>query len=376
MKFTKLFTAIGLGAALASVVAIPAQARELKVAIGLAQSSSAYYGLDALAKSVKEKTAGEIDLKLFAMSLLNLSQTFAGIRDGVVDGGLLLTPLAPSELPETQLPNDLAMLGVNSWAMAGAMTEYNFTCQECLADRLKANHVYLGSGSSAPLVIMSTKKISTVDDVKGKKLRSAGAAWSRWVTSLGGVAVSIPANEVFEAISQGTVDGTVIAGTELSALRLIDVVKHITNGVPGGTYHAIDTLNINRNTWRSLTEAQRRAFLDAAAMGSAAMTWKYAADGSTNMKDAQTKGIQFYQPAPDLVARTKAFVEADLAVVGQLSEKNYGIKNASQKIARFKQLVEKWEKLTPANVNWEPAALAEIYRREIFSKIDAKTYGM
>jgi TRAP-type C4-dicarboxylate transport system substrate-binding protein len=282
----------------------------------------------------------------------------------------------PSELPESQLIPDLAMLGTNSLAMAGAATEYNFTCQECLAERLKYNQVYLGSSSSAPYMIMSTKKISTIDEMKGKKLRSASATWTRWTQSFGSIAVSISANEVFETMSQGTIDGTVQSSVELSALRLIDVVKHITPAVSGGTYHGIDINNFNRNTWRSLTDSQRRAILDSAATSVAAVTWKYAIDSSRNLIEAQKKGIQFHQASPDLIARSKAFIESDLANVAQASEKKFGTKNTTQKIERFRQLIAKWEKLTPTGSNMDISALAEIYNREIFSKIDAKTYGL
>lgn len=376
MKFTNLFMSLCLGASLALISSSPASARELKLGVGYPPGSAAHFGHEAFAKTLREKTAGELDVKLYPLSLLSLSQMFAGVRDGVVDGGFVLPPMSPSDLPETQLAVDLAMLGSNPFAMAGAMTEYNFTCQECLAERLKHNHVYLGSSSAPPYWILSTKKISTLEELKGKKLRSGASPWSRWAQNFGVVAVSISGNDVFEALSQGTVDGTMQAAMELSNIRLIDVVKHITPGIPGGTYHGIDSHNVNRTTWRSLTEAQRRAVLDSAAMSSAAITWKYVSDGARNMIEAQKKGIQIHQPSQDMVARSRAFVEADLGAVAQSAEKNYGIRNATQKIARFRQLIDKWEKLTPAAGNLEPAALAEIYRREIFSKIDARTYGL
>ena len=166
-----------------------------------------------------------------------------------------------------------------------------------------------------------------------------------------------------------------VSAAELSNLRLIDVVKHITVGVPTGTYHGIDNNNFNRSTWRSLTEKQRRAVLDAAATSTAAITWSYVTDGARNMQDAQKKGIQIHQAPQDVIDRSRAFIESDLSTIAQAAEKNSGIKNASQKIARFRQLVEKWEKLTPEG-NWQTNALAEIYQREIFSKIDAKSYGL
>ncbi|MES2631882.1 MAG: C4-dicarboxylate TRAP transporter substrate-binding protein [Pseudomonadota bacterium] len=375
MKTGKLISSLCVGLAIALGAVSGAAAREIKLGVGLAPGGAPYHGLEIFSKTVKEKSAGELEVKLYPLSLLSLSQMFAGIRDGIVDGGFFLQSMTPAEWPDTQLGLNLAMLGTNPFAMAGAATEYNFTCQECLAERLKFNHVYLGSASTGALLIMSTKKISTLDELKGKKLRTAGAAWARWAQNTGAVSMTISPNEVFEVLSQGTVDGVMMTPTELSALRLIDVVKHITPDVPGGTFHGLDNHNFNRASWKSLTDAQRRVILDSAAMSSAAITLKYISDGSRNMKDAQQKGIQIHRPAADFLARSKALGEADVATVTQAAEKAGVVKNVPAKVARFRQLVEKWEKLTPNRDNWDANELAEIYRREIFSKIDAKTYG-
>jgi TRAP-type C4-dicarboxylate transport system substrate-binding protein len=375
MKLTQLFASLCIGASALLVAAVPASARDLKLAVGFPQGTAAYHGLEAFAKTLKEKSGGELEIKMYPLSLLNLPQMMNGVRDGVVDIGFVLPPLFPSELPETHLAVDLAMLGSNPWAMAGAMTEYVFTCQECVAEHLKNNQVYLGSSSTAPYMIVSTKKAVTLDEIKGKKLRSGAAPWARWAQNFGAVALTIPGNSVFEAVAGGTVDGAMVSAAELSNLRLIDVVKHITVGVPTGTYHGIDNNNFNLTTWRSLTERQRKAVLEAAAMSTAAVSWKYVVDGAQNMKDAQGKGIQVHQAPADVVAKSKAFIDADLATIAQAAEKNSGVKNATQKIARFRQLVQKWEKLTPEG-SWEPAALADIYYREIYSKIDPKTFGM
>jgi len=375
MKITKLLASLCIGASTLLLATASANPRELKLAVGLAPASAFSQGMEMVAKTLKEKSGGELEVKVFPMALLSPPQMLAGVRDGVVDIGWVLSPVFPSELPETNLASNLVMLGINPWAMAGAMTEYVFTCQECIAEHLKQNHVYLGSASTQPMVIISTKKIVTLDEVKGKKLRSPAAPWARWAQNFGAVAMSIPPHQVFEAMSAGTVDGAMGTPSNLSDFRLFDVAKHVTTGTPTGTYLGIENNNFNLKTWRSLTERQRKAVLEASAMSSAAVTWKTVVEGIQNMKDAQQKGIQVHQAPADVVARTKAFIESDMATIAQAAEKNSGIKNATQKIARFRQLVEKWEKLTP-DQNWEPKALADIYYREIYSKIDPKTHGM
>lgn len=376
MKLKTLIASLCLAAPAVALVATPAQARELKLAVGFPQGTAAYHGLEEFSKALKEKSGGELETKMFPLSLLNLPQMLNGVRDGIVDIGFVLPPLFPSELRETHLGVDLAMLGSNPWAMAGAMTDYVFSCQECLAEHLKNNQVYLGSSSTAPYMIVSTKKAVTLDEIKGKKLRSGAAPWARWAQNFGAVALTIPGNAVFEAVSGGTVDGAMVSAAELSNLRLIDVVKHITVGVPTGTYHGIDNNNFNLKTWRSLTEKQRRAVLDASAVSVAAVTWKYVTDGEKNMKDAKAKGIEIHQAPGDVLTRSRAFIQADLSNIAQAAEKNSGIKGADQKIERFRGLVQKWEKLLPDNKPYDVKGLSQVYHREIFSKIDAKAFGM
>lgn len=376
LRRTILALPVILAAALSLGLPATADARELKVGVGLPPSSVGHYGMEVFAKTLKEKSGGELEVKIFPLSLVNITQMYGGIRDGVVDAGFFLPPVFPSELPETQVVIDLAMLGTNAFAMAGAVTEYIYSCPECLNERLKANHVYLGSASTGSYAILSTKKITTADELKGKKLRSAAAPWSRWASQFGAVAMNIGGNQIFEAVSQGLIDGTIQSTQELTALRLGDVVKHVTLGVPSGTFHGIDNHNVNRNVWRSLTEAQRRAMMQSAAVSSAALTIRYISENARALAEAQQKGVQVHQAAPDLKARTAAFIESDLATVAQNAEKAYGVKNAAQKVARFRQILAKWEKLTPYKEDWDQNALADIYFREIYGKLDPKSYGM
>lgn len=373
MKLSKLLLSICLGV---SLVSAPAVARELKLASGVLPTHTNHVGYEAFAKALKEK-APDLSVRILPLSFLNSTQTYAGIRDGVVDLGFVLAPLLPSDFPEAQLPINLAMLGSSGFAMAGAMTEYLLTCQECIAEKLKMNHVYLGSVAAGPYWILSSRKIASLDELKGKKLRSGAAPWGRWAQEVGAVSMSITPNEIFEAMSQGTLDGAILPISELTNLRLIDIAKHVTTDAPMGTYHGMEILNMNRGTWRSLTEQQRRAVLDSAAMGSAVITLRFLGDVERNMAEARKKGIQIHKAAPDLIAKSSAFAAADVVRVAAGAEKEYGIKNAEAKAARFRQLVEKWEKLIPAGIEKADASvLATIFQREIYSKIDAKTYGM
>lgn len=365
------------GAALAGMLlttAAPAAAKELTMAPGFAPGSAAYHGAEAFTKRVTELTDGEITWTIHPLTLLSVPQMLNGIRDGVADVGVLLPPVFVAQFPESNLIGDLAMLGKSATAMAGAATEYFMTCEECQAEFANNNIAYLGSGSTADYGILSTKPFVTVADIQGAKLRSPNAAFNRWIESLGGVALTLPGNEIFEATKQGVVDGALLSAGELRNIRMIDIVSDVTLGAPQGTYHLINVAMMNKDSWADLTDEQRKAFLDAAGYGMAETTRQYVQGGIEALEEAEAKGINVHEASPELVQQAQEFVEQDLATI-ETAATERGVQNAGEKIARFRELVEKWEGLT-ADLGLDVEKLSQVYQAEIFDDLDPASYGM
>jgi TRAP-type C4-dicarboxylate transport system substrate-binding protein len=365
------------GTAVAALLAAGAtEAREVRIVVGVPPGSAAQFGVEAFAAEIAARTAGDLTVKIFPPSLLDLIQTFGGIRDGIVDGGYLVLNFHAAELRDTQLPIELAMLGRNSYAMAGAMSEYILTCEPCVAERLAANMVPLGNASTGSYAILGTAPMTTPAELQGKKLRAAGGAWSRWAAAMGAIGVSMPGGEIFEAMSQRTIDGAMNAPSELTSIRLKDVATHVTLDVPGGTVHGLDIMSVNRDFWRSLSTEQRRMWMDAAALGNASATWKFATDVARNVDEARAAGITVANASPELKAASEAAVAADLANIAKIATDTHGIQDAEAKIARFQALVAKWEALLPSGREWTAEEIAEVFRQEIYSKLDPATFGL
>jgi len=359
-----------------ALMASAAQARDVRIVVGVPPGSGAQFGIEAFGVDLAARTKDELKVRIFPSSLLDLAQTFGGIKDGVVDGGYLVLNYYPSELPEATLPIELAMLGKNPFAMSGAMSEYILTCEPCIAERLANNQVSLGNASTGAYAVIGSTPMTTKEELAGKKIRAAGGAWSRWAAAMGAVSVSLPGNEIFEAMSGGTIDGAFNAPSELTSIRLIDVATDVTVNMPGGTVHGLDVMSVNRDFWRSLTDEQRRAYMDAAALGNAATTWKFMNDVATNLEMAKEKGINIHEASPEMLAESDAAVQTDLANILKIATETHGIQDAQAKIDRFSELVKKWEALVPLDHEWTAEEVAEIYRAEIFSKLDPATYGL
>jgi hypothetical protein len=86
-------------------------------------------------------------------------------------------------------------------------------------------------------------------------------------------------------------------------------------------------------------------------------------------------GVSMNQPSDELVKATETFLAKDIATIAALGEKNYGLKNAQQKAERFVALLRKWEGLT-ADMPADWSKLGDIYRDEIFSKLDRSAFGL
>ena len=377
-------TALGVtaaGLAMAAIALPDAEARTLKSAVGTATSSVQVYTHERFAKYVEENS--DLKIKVFSLSLLNLKETPPGIRDGITEMGFVLPPYFPAEYANYNLAADTTMLVTTGeriespgMAMAGALMEYAFfNCPDCQAEFEHQNQIYLGGGSTPAYMMLCSQPIRTLDDLKGKKFRSAANNFARWAEHFGGIAVSIPANDVYEALGQGVVDCAMMSATELSNFSLFDVTTAVNTGIPGGVFAGVATNNVNTRVWRSLTTEQRATMIKGSAFAQADFTWKFYADAKENLEAAPEKGIEIIEATPEMIAASEKFVEGDMVTTAEQYKTDYGVNDAAAKIEIMKKLIEKWKPLTEGLAD-DPEALATVYWEEIYSKIDPETYGM
>lgn len=357
-----------------------AVAETLKASVGVGPKHTAYLGYESFAKYVAEHS--DLKVKVFSMSLLSLKETSPGVRDGLADLGFVIPAYAPAEFSETNLASDLSMFATAGRkvknpgaAMAGAMTEYLFDCPDCEVEYKAQGQVYLGSVASAPYALLCTKPIQTMEDIKGSKIRGGGGNYSRWAEAMGAIAVNLPAQDQYEALSQGVIDCTMTPISDLSNQSLADVTKFVTVDAPGGVFAGTATNNFNIGVWQDLTTEQRAVILRAAARMQAELAVGYHVLAAEDEAAAPGHGVQILKASAEMSALSDAFVQADKAEIEAQFTNNFGVLDTAAKIARVSDLVEKWKTLT-VDVGDNPTALEQVYWDEIFAKIDPATYGM
>ena len=357
-----------------------AHADTLNAALGVGTKHSTYHAYQSFADYVGENS--DLEIKVFSMSLLNLQETPPGIRDGLADLGFVTTGYFPAEYSETNLAANLSMFSTAGSkvaspgvAMAGAMTEYILGCPDCLAEFKEQGQVYLGSVASAPYNLICTTPMKDVADLSGAKIRSSGGNYSRWAEDMGAISVSMPAQDQYEALSQGAIDCTMAPGSDLTNQALGEVAKYATLGVPGGVFAGTATSNFNIAVWQGLTDEQREVILRGAARMQAEMTIGLHNVSQKDIDAAPEMNVEIVEASAELLAATDAFVQADMATIQEQFTKSYGVEDAEAKIAKMRALVDKWKVLT-ADISYDQEALTQVFWDELFVNIDPKSFAL
>lgn len=354
------------GLALAGAMAwTPVQAENLLLAPAAPPVHPAYYMYEKFAAFLEEETGGEFTGTILGPEVVALPQMKDALQTGLAQVGNALPLYFAADFPETGVAGDLALLGRSPHAMGFAMTEFGVNCGVCQEEFKKFGAVFTGSGSSNVYVLVTTKPVRTLDDLQGLRLRSGGAPYSRWAENFGATPVNLPVGDTFEALSQGTIDGTMTSIVDMLSYRLVDVAKYVTN-VPLGTYHVTANFTTASDAWAGMSAEQRTQYLRAANRGNPQLTDRWGFQLPADAWDAvNASEIEVIEPGEDFLAASDAFAAEDAAARAAENELS----------AQFAALVEKWTAIVD-EVGDDSEALAARAWDEIWSKVDVETYGM
>lgn len=368
---------------LSLLAASQVQAKTLRYAIGHPPSSFVVQAGEKYAEALEEYSNGELSVRIFALSLLNMAETSAGLRDGITDVGFVLTPYFPAEYPHNNILTESSMLlrllgnqvvGKEGMAFMGAIAEFTFMhCPECHQEFKQQNQVYTGNTGGSSYGLLCNKPVRTEAELRGKRMRAGAANWSRWAQHMGTSPISMTGNEMYEALSQGVVDCIILSAPEIHNFGLMDVISDITMAVPGGIFTTAG-MNVNADVWRKLSVDERQAMLRASAVMAAQGPWIYHQKEQEILELARQKGVNFHEADPALVEKSKRFIEEDMQTMADYYAKNHNVKNGKEMLDTFRPILEKWAGLVQDVDSAE--ALADLYWNEIYSKVDVNELGM
>lgn len=362
----------------------------LAAAPALAETYSANNFLDAThpfsvenytnwAEAVKERTDGEITFDVFlGGALLGGRASLSGTADGVAQVAYHAGTYTPSDLPLTNIISELAFYSDNFYALAAASTVMSFT-DPLLVEEYEKNGVVFGGGYGTPIYYLICRvPITTLEELKGKRLRMPGGIWDRWASQMGAVSVNVPSSEIYTGLDRGTLDCGVNPLDSLLSRSYWDVAKYVPM-VPLGSYYSGPMWAYNADFWKSITPEQRAILLEEAgkAFVRSAISYLENSEEAVALGKAE-HGMHFQEVSPELMAAHKKFVQEDADSLVQLAQEKYGVSEETAKhlIDTFKEQVDFWAKKFEGVDPMDQEALTKIFVEEIYTKVDTKTYGL
>ena len=179
----------------------------------------------------------------------------------------------------------------------------------------------------------------------GSKAKSAGAAWPAF-----------------------TWRGSCLSIAWLRSYGYIDVVKtfvEFNTGMPRG----ICIFCMNRSSWDSLTDAQKRImWKHMPGVSSRATIIGYIQEDEKVKKMAQARGITFVKGGSDFDRRMAEHRKSERTAVAK-GMKKLGVRNPQPIMNKFFELYPQWEKLS-ASIGGDVDKFAAALKSRIYDKID------
>ena len=114
-------------------------------------------------------------------------------------------------------------------------------------------------GNEGPILMSRDKPIRKIEDIKGMKIRVPSKDQADLIAALGATPVSIPASDIYRALSTGVVDALMIPPSVISSFKIGEVAKYYTTGLVFGRSPFF--LVMNKKAYEGLPQEQK-AVLD------------------------------------------------------------------------------------------------------------------
>jgi TRAP-type C4-dicarboxylate transport system substrate-binding protein len=220
-RFAALMVALTSCGAFGAAAAEPIR---LKFAFFASDREYAYQGVvKPFVDAVNLDAKGIVEINLFPGG--TLGRSYAEQAQLVLDGTADLAWLNPSLTPE--LFPDNAVLELPGLFRDASETSRVYT-RLVAANALRGyeNFVVVAAVGTRPLAIHMQPPISSLEDLRGKKIRSLNATEGQVLRALGMVPEVMPINRTAEAINRGTIDGSTAPPAVLIDFGIARFAKH------------------------------------------------------------------------------------------------------------------------------------------------------
>lgn len=180
--------------------------------------------LEPWAQELEARTNGQVKVQIFpaGSSFGHVAKQMDQVRAGVVDIAHGLSGIPRGRLPRTSII-DLPFLVRGADAASKTLWKLypDYLKSEYRGVKVLALHAH-----NAGLIHTGSKKVSTMDDLNGLRLRTPSLAISMMLESLGASPVGMPPTQVYENLEKGVIDGTVFTWEAVNGFKLYEPLNY------------------------------------------------------------------------------------------------------------------------------------------------------
>ncbi len=231
-------------------------------------------GIESLKAELEAVASGQFELKInYGDALGHRKQNSENIKVGAFEAGQLCVGYYPAKYPLLSVMELPFLLPVSLEQRAQVeMAVMNHPDIEAeLADLW--NMKFFGPSFLPAYEFMGNKRIETVEDMKGVKMRISGLN-AKVLQVFGAVPTMVQAPDGYTALSRGTIDSFGFPYSyAFGSYKLYEVSKYVTEGLAMGGFMCFQGVNID--VWNKAPEAVRNAMPAAQEKAIAAMISAY-----------------------------------------------------------------------------------------------------
>jgi TRAP-type C4-dicarboxylate transport system substrate-binding protein len=178
-------------------------------------------------EEVDKATQGHVQfVPHYAGALVTVNETLKAVRDDAVPSGVAGASGMTGQIPSFGYLEAIGGLPDKPDDWVKAMADLHPVLEDILH---KHGVEYLWAQSSGALNVVCRKQfLKSVDDWKGRKVRTAGRWQAEQIRAIGGSAVALDPSEQYLALQNGTVDCALSINILALALKLHEVAPDIT----------------------------------------------------------------------------------------------------------------------------------------------------
>jgi TRAP-type C4-dicarboxylate transport system substrate-binding protein len=243
-------------------------------------------GIEAFAEFYKKESNGDLEIKIaYGAALGPEKQTPESIKSGGYEGGQMCAGYYPNKFPLLSVmelpflaPRDI----VANAKVNHAVFHHPLIVKE-MAERW--NVKYLSPTFLPPYEFMGNKRIASVGDMKGVKMRISGLN-AQALQAFGAVPTMVTAPEGYQALERGTIDsfGFPYSYT-FGAYKMYEVAKYVTDGMAMSGFMCFQGVSLT--AWNKLPDNLKAKLPQAQDLASDALFKAYA--------DADKKWIPIFK---------------------------------------------------------------------------------